>query len=263
MCLQLGWLCPSLLCQPGSTSPALDNIPGAQPILWWQRVRAVFTFSISRKPRDRKEVRTCTCFFMLRVSPLHSVEVCISIFIYKTDLKTNAHKLSCLPIAILKARLQFLAIWHSEISLTIKSKQCKASPGLPSRDLRLFSIFPEGCWRYLWVYSWMQRVDFAEAKSTAFWVIKPFVLQPQGKWVCYRKSLMDRVSSSQAFFSVFRSILSLAPLWAWAPTCVEKRAETEKCKKGMCQKSYFWNCLWLLTALSPDLPSTVFFHRSW
>lgn len=151
MCLQLGWLCPSLLCQPGSTSPALDNIPGARPILWWQRMRAVFTFPISTKPRDRKEVRTGTCFFMLRVSPLHSVEGCIIIFIYKSDLKTNAHKPSCLPIAILEARLQFLAIWHSEISLTIKSKQCKASPGPPSRDLRLFSIFPEGCWRYLWV----------------------------------------------------------------------------------------------------------------
>lgn len=30
-------------------------------------------------------------------------------------------------------------------------------------------------------------------------------------------------------------------------------------QKGMCRKSYFWNCLWLLTALFPHLPPTVFF----
>lgn len=56
-------------------------------------MRAVSRFFISRKPHHGNKVRTCSCSLLLIVSLMHFFDSCISTFICKTDLKTNARKL--------------------------------------------------------------------------------------------------------------------------------------------------------------------------
>lgn len=195
-----GRIQPSTSQKHWSTASPLEREPESsvqtfhfQKTTWWEQSWDLLLPSLAH---------SSSCAFLLRAALVHS-------FIELTWRQMH-RSFSCLPPAILEARLQSLTIWHSKISLTIKKQTMQGQPWAVPARISVCSAFSQEVVGDTCEWGWMQRVNFAEAKSTAFWVIKPFVFQPWGK-----RSLPQKVTDglSLSVPSLFLPILLHLPVW--------------------------------------------------